>query len=348
MELKQHHVIKPGSIHVHQEFHLKVGNKNSPFSNGYDMPRAAESLGNKVFEAVSEEDPQFTEWEVFKAHELLLKNYLGRNNKRKGNLVWGTYEILPSENDRFSKIGNLTSSSSDKFLLHTKQGVRMWEGNNNRRNGARWPGIKYGLSLSGELFSAAMADNPYAQYHLCNLEEQIQEINVYIHDAQDDVDKQIQELASSGLSISIVRNDDPVEVSLMNTRGYGFKLVKMLMDYDQFVCAVKTLTTKGMMSNKQGNDILYNGSRLMRRTLNYLYTVVMEIRSIRNIRRDSLFDDATRAKLKMATEQGALPHLPMSLWMYDKQPSLVYIQKKMKPDELQKLAAVLKEEGLAE
>lgn len=345
MELKQRYVVKPGAVHVAQEFDLKVGNKNSPFSNGYDMPRAAEKLGEKVSMVLTEDDPQFAEWETFKAHELLLKHYLHKNNKRRGDLVWGEYEILPTENDRFRKMGNLTSSENDKFLLHTKQGVRMWEGNNNRRNGARWPGVKYGLSLSNELLGLAMADHPYAQYHLIELEKQFDEINEYLSTEQKKIECQIEELASAGLSISIIRNDDPIEVNLINARGYGFKLVKMLMDYDQFVCAVKTMTTKGMMSNKQGNDILYNGGRLVRRILNDLYVVVMELRTIRHIRRESLFDEVTRAKLLEATQQEVLPRIPMDVWMYKKQPALAYVREKMKQEELQQLAAILVQEG---
>lgn len=349
MEMVKHrYVIKPGTIHVAQEYPFRVGSKTSPFSNHYDMFKAAQSLGEKVMSELDEQDPQYEEWEVFKAHELLLKQHLKKGNGHRLSLKWGEYEILPNEDERFKKLGALSSQSNDRFYLHTKQAVRLWEGNNNKKNGARWPGIRFGLSLSNELLSMALADNPYAQYRLLQLEDQIAEIEQYLNEHLSNVDSQIAALAASGLQISVIKNNNPVEVSLTAVRGYGYRLVKLLMDYDRFVCAVKTLSVKGFVNNADANDILYDGGRLMRRMLNELYQVMIQMRAIREVRREHILDDDLRPKLVHAVEQGVLPVLPLGIWDYSIQPSLMFVPKKVPAETLNRVVALVKEHGLAE
>lgn len=344
---KQRYIVKPGAIHVAQQFDLKVTTKQSPFSDGYDMARAALALGGKVNQKLTEDDEQFQQWEEFKAHELLLKQHLQKETGRKHHLVWGEYEILSSENDRFKNIGSLTSSGDDGFFMHTKQGIRMWEGNNNKKNGPRWPGIRYGLTLSNELFGMAMSDNPYAQSRLLQIEKQMSEIEEFFDTVKKQVQAQIDSLAAAGMKITLIQNNNPVHIRLNALRAYGFKLVKLLRDYDSFVCAVKTLNIKGMMANKQCNDTLYNGGRMMRKLLNDLYIAVMETRAIKNIRRDSLLDPEQLAKLKSAVDQEILPRIPLSVWVYESQPSLVYIQKKMNQEDLNKLVDIVRDNGLS-
>lgn len=344
---KQRYIVKPGAIHVAQQFDLKVTTKQSPFSDGYDMARAALVLGDKVNQKLTEDDEQFQQWEEFKAHELLLKQHLQKETGRKHHLVWGEYEILSSENDRFKNIGSLTSSGDDGFFMHTKQGIRMWEGNNNKKNGPRWPGIRYGLTLSNELFGMAMSDNPYAQSRLLQIEKQMAEIEEFFETVKKQVHAQIDSLAAAGMKITLIQNNNPVHIRLNALRAYGFKLVKLLRDYDSFVCAVKTLNIKGMMANKQCNDTLYNGGRMMRKLLNDLYIAVMEARAIKNIRRDSLLDPEQLAKLKSAVDQEILPRIPLSVWVYESQPSLVYIQRKMNQEDLNKLVDIVRDNGLS-
>lgn len=344
--IKHRYVIKPGSIHVAQNYTFTVGSKTSPFSDCYDMFKAAQILGDKVFSELEENDPQYEEWTIFKAHELLLKQYLKKGRVRRDSLKWGEYEVLPSEDERFKELGALSSSEQDRFYLHTKQAIRLWEGNNNKKNGARWPGVRFALNLSNELLSMALTDNPYAQYQLLELEKQIDEIEQYLNEHLQNVNQQISTLAQSGLQISVIRNNNPVQISLNAVRGYGYRLVKMLMDYDRFVCAVKTLSVKGFINNATANEILYNGGRLIRRMLNELYQIMIQMRAIREIRREHVLDEHFLPKLVSATTQGVLPVLPLGIWDYSVQPSLIFIQKKVPTETLNRILLRVKEHNL--
>ena len=332
--MKQRFVIKPGSITAPVDFNVKVGLKSSPFSNGYDMKASALKLGQKVHESLTESDPDYQAWEVFKAHELLLKQYLHKDTGRKHNLKWGEYEILSKEDDRFKQIGVLNNQETDFFKLHTKQGVRMWEGNNNKKNGSRWPGVRFGLSLINELNHMAVNDNPYAQYELLKIEEEIANVEAHFAEIQKSITKQLEALSSSGLSISIVANDDPVRVNLNQIKGYGFRLVKLLTDYDAFVRSMKTLTLKGLMANKVGNEILNEGGKKIRRLLNDLYMNVNRMRAIKDVSRNTFLDDEMLAKLNQATQENILPVLPLSVLNYETLPSLIYVATKVKDPEL--------------
>lgn len=341
-------VVKPGAIHVAQQYDFQVGDKNSPFSNHYDINRAAKKLGDKVNRKLKEDDPDFKEWDVFKAHEILLKKHIEKMTGRVHTLPWGLYEILPSEDDRFKGVGQLANARDDHFFLHTKQGVRMWEGNNNRRNGPRWPGIRYGIALCNELYHMAYNDNPYAQYELCKLENEIKEIQQHFKNTQSRVTAMLTSLSTgSGVNINIVKNRNPVRVQLVAVRNYGFQLVTLLTEYDLFVRLIKTMTMKGIMPNKQGNEILYDGGRRMRRMLNNLYLVLITMRSIKDLTRKQVLDDETRGKLAVLVGEQALPALPVGIWNYEIQPALLFVSEKMNKRDLDTLVTLVTESGLA-
>ena len=103
-----------------------------------------------------------------------------------------------------------------------------------------------------------------------------------------------------------------------------------------------------MMANKQCNDTLYNGGRMMRKLLNDLYIAVMETRAIKNIRRDSLLDPEQLAKLKSAVDQEILPRIPLSVWVYESQPLwFISEKKKMNQEDLNKLVDIVRDNGLS-
>ena len=177
-------------------------------------------------------------------------------------------------------------------------------------------------------------DNPYAQYELLKIEEEIANVEAHFADIQKNITKQLEALSSSGLSISIVANDDPVRVNLNQIKGYGFRLVKLLTDYDAFVRSMKTLTLKGLMANKVGNEILNEGGKKIRRLLNDLYMNVNRMRAIKDVSRNTFLDDEMLAKLNQATQENILPVLPLSVLNYETLPSLIYVATKVKDPEL--------------
>lgn len=333
--LKPNFVVPVAAIQVQEQFTIKTQSKQSLFSNGYDIERAAKSLGDKTRRAsLSDKDPDFSTWEIFKAHEKLLKQHIENSTGRKLTLQWGEYDISHTQDERFSKVGNLSNTDTDFVQIHTKQGVRMWDGNNDKTNGKRWPGIRYGLRLANELTVFASKDNPFAQAALLRLEDDLLQIENYFSEVQSSIANQLSELGKNGINITIVGNPDPVLIQLNSVRGYGIRLLKILTDYDLFVRSIKTLTMKGLMSNSSGNDVLHEGARQIRRALNNLYVDTNRIRNIQDFKRSSVEDHELCSKLKVAIDNQALEKIPTVVWHYGRLPSLIFIPQKMKPDEV--------------
>lgn len=64
--LKPNFVVPVAAIQVQEQFTIKTQSKQSLFSNGYDIERAAKSLGDKTRRAsLSDKDPDFSTWEIF-------------------------------------------------------------------------------------------------------------------------------------------------------------------------------------------------------------------------------------------------------------------------------------------
>lgn len=343
--LKTNFVVPTASIEVNEKFTFKIQNKNSPFKNGYDIERAAKALGNKVHNShLAETDADFSKWQTFKAHEKLLREYIEQQTERKLTLQWGEFDISHSQNERFNKVGMLSNTQADFVQLHTKQGVRMWDGNNDK-NAKRWAGVRYGLRLSNELTSFAMKDNPFAQAALLRLEDGLTEVENYFNETQSSITHQLEDLSKNGISITIVGNPEPVLISLNSVRGYGFRLLKSLTDYDLFVRSIKTLTIKGLMSNAQGNDVLYNAGRQLRRVLNDLYIDTNRIRNIQDFTRASILDTDLCSRLKVAIDNQALDKIPEQVWNYQRLPSLVFIANKLAETELQQTFSYAQKNG---
>ena len=91
---KQRYIVKPGAIHVAQQFDLKVTTKQSPSATVTIWLVLLWLWGGKVNQKLTEDDEQFQQWEEFKAHELLLKQHLQKETGRKHHLVWGECEIF--------------------------------------------------------------------------------------------------------------------------------------------------------------------------------------------------------------------------------------------------------------
>lgn len=345
---KQRYVIPPKTIHVGTAMDFNVKSTSSPFSNGYDMKHFAAQLGEKVFAECDENDPDYAVWEVFKAHELLLKQHLRSKMGHRQTLKWGEYEILPSEESRFEQVGNLVNQNTDSVILHTKQAIRMWEGNNDKSaRQRRWPGIRYGIRLMNELNGYAVNDNPYAQAELVRTEHDLNEVESYFTQTSTDIQTHLDKLAQTGMQVSLLVADTPVNLRVDSMRAYAYRMLCVLMSYDRFVRSVKTLSLKGLKSNAESNDLVYQGGRYLRRVLNDLYQSVLRIRAIKEIRRNTLLQDNVRNKLSAAVRENTLPRIPKSVWDYSQLPSMVYISKKMEGDDLELLMKYVSEADLA-
>lgn len=347
MELKKYrYVIEPQSIGVPQDFNLIAVSKTSPFDNGYDMKAAAELLGEKIETGCSEKDPDYEQWQIFKAHESLLKGYLKNKAGRMPALRWGEYEILPSENARFKGLGGLVNKQSDAVFLHTKQAVRMWEG---RQAGlGNFIGVRSGALLFNELARYALADNPFAQMELCRLEKELEELEQYYQSVNVDVQNHLERIAGAGISVSLLQNEEPAELHIGSIKGYSFQLLRILIEYDLFIRSIKTIAIKGMQSNRKTNRMMYEGGKALRRFIQTVLDVTKNIRTVRHIKKEDLLQADVRQELLQAIHNGKLPLLSREVLLNEQVPSLLYINSRVNEVALQNIVELAQKDGLLE
>lgn len=359
---KQKLIIPPGSIHVDQDFnHRAAISELSPFSDGYDIDKEREKLGDDVDKDL-ESASDYNALESFQFHELLLKHYIVRNHSRTrrnrrisgrspASINLSKYDIYPSEKMFYQRIGHLQDDKkqADFVSLHTKQAVRMWNGVSDKEAGfRRWAGVRYGLALIGELSRMTQNGNPFAHAELLKFEQNLENVLQYFAEHNKTIEAQLNEYAQAGLHIGVFVNENPELVSV-EVVSYGFQLLQALLAYDLFVRQMKTLTLKGLVANRAGNGIIYEAGSQLRKLLQNLYKVVTKLRAIRQISRDSLLNDTPSGlvtNLSAAVAEGVLDTIPLSVLRFDRLPKLITIINNYDENKLDKLCSIAISSGL--
>ena len=342
-QTKQKLVIKPKSVHVAQAFDIAFPvSEQSVFSDSYDWETERKRLSGLSDEESGHSDAAALE--VLAAHEMLLKQHIMRQRIRSGRarsrsiaaVDLDDYEIYPSEDRAFEDVGQL-GGSEDAFELHTKHAVRMWEGRNDPK-GPRWPGIRYAMGLCGELARSTKADNPFAHAELLRLESEMEAVSAQLATDTDRLQQQLEACGSGGIHISVVANNNPLLIKVASLRGYGFRLLQLLLAYDYLVRVAMTMGMKGVMTNHASNDVIHKSGRGMRVLLQGIYLSAMRIRQIRQVNRRALLEnDALAAKLAEGVAAGGLSPLLKEVLLYETKPAYVYVVQKIEADRLNEL-----------
>ena len=358
--MKQRIVIKPNSVKViEQQSEQLPKTQRSLFSDRYDFDGEKERLGDLSSGSVylEPEHPEHEAVRTFLYHQRLLKQHIYRNNlsgrarqrRKPEGIRLDDYEIFTSVAEEYESVGKLRDSNQDFVYLHTKKAVRCWEGMNDRsKPQQRWPGIRYAMALSMELVRMTQKDNPFAHAALLGFEKALDEVKAFFELQTAKVQQMLDNSAAAGIHINVMENAEPLAVPVGHIRGYGYRLVHLLTAYDMYIRMVKTLMDKGMVSNKNGNDLVRDGGRQIRRTTQELYLVTMRMRAIQAINRAAFLqgDASLGEKLKLAIENNALAALPLGALNGASELKFVFVQLTYTDDEMAKITSFAYQYGL--
>lgn len=371
MSAKHRIVIPPFSIQTPPEWSQKIPTaKQSFFSDGYDYngeeKRLGEMLGDtnmiNIFN-IPKDNPEYDAVFSFVNHQILLKQYISRKRLyrfktimtdngpiREQAIPLDQIDIFVSVDAKFDNIGKLRDTQQDYVLLHTKQAARAWEGKNNEDYPrARWPGIRYVISLTSELIRMTQNGHPFAHAALIDFEKRLSETSSFLKQETEKMQLLIDRINSSGIHIGVVENEKPVSIPLGYVRGYGFSLIQLLTAYDLYIRLAKTLMLKGILQNSVCNDIIREGGKKIRRLNQDLYLIAMRMRKIKNIsRKDFLADENGNLgkRLQSAIYEGALSPIPQSVLNYQTVPEFVFLRPSFTREELDKMTEYAKQYGL--
>lgn len=342
------YVIKPGAIKVA----IKVPktclkNDNSPFVDGYDIFSEAKKLGDKINHEIGNDDFEFDRLQCFLAHKVELEKYIMETRNTKKIPVWGDYHVFPTEQAIFDSMPNLKSSETDKIYLHTRHAFRLWEGGTSQ-NKFFAPGLRHALNWVNQLASQALHCNPYAEACLLTMEADIQNGENYFAIYRTSAETQLAEMEKNGLKLSKFSNPNPMEINVGHVRHYGFKLLKLLTDYDTFVCLVLTLQSKGLITKKEERDVLNRGATHIRRVVNNVYLDNKKCGHMKGLTRALLEDDQTANSFIGFIENAVLRPIPMDVITFKTRPSLLRIKTDMTPEQAGALAKRLYKLGVCD
>lgn len=207
-------------------------------------------------------DPNFVLFARYEAWEMAQQrkraNYKSSLGADKG--------VQMQEAQRMWEIGRLEAERPDFMVVHTKDALRLFIGRGTDPDGkvARIPGAKNVATALRFLWIESGQDNPYADWALVMAEEALDARIQAVEQARAAVLAKLQALEARGLHISPLRSQNPVKVDLGFKSPYGFLIAHLVIAFDEFVRAVKTLQARDLISADEARIEIRSVLRPMR------------------------------------------------------------------------------------
>lgn len=225
----------------------------SPFPDGYSIEKETEALA--YMEQLSDDamfrDPNYPRFEMLHDRREQLQRM---RSEFKGHN--GADRAVPyRDTQRLRELGRLITSddAGDVMLLHTRQAFRLFVGRRadpERKLSAIPSAMRIGTVLK-VLHDLSQFDNPYADWALLRAAEHIERVRLMIVKQTSECRGQLQKLEEKGMRISILRSAKAQEFQLQFRSPYGYMLCELLVDFDQFVRLVLTMSAKGQLSDTE-------------------------------------------------------------------------------------------------
>lgn len=223
-------------------------------------------------------------------------------------------DVPMQDAQRMWDIGRLESESTDFMLIHTKEALRLFIGRGADPDGkvARIPGAKSVGSSLRALWIASGHDNPYADWALLMAEQAIGERMKALEAAQGKVLERLKALEGKGLHLSLLRSQNPAKLELGFRSPYGFLVAQLVVSFDQYVRAIKTLQARDLM----GADEVRAELRAQLRPLRALFDQTLRQQSLlqrpafAHIKRSDFGSSSLEARQRVAELAERWPGLP--------------------------------------
>lgn len=170
------------------------------------------------------------------------------------------------------KVGALHSEL--RIDLHTFYAISTWEGRGKSARKGKIIGMPQFFRLVSSINMDSLADNPYADAVMHQLETLIDEAHKNIQRLLDEANSLIAALPS-GISLSSVVSSSPLNIGVHSHTPVGYRCVYLLVGFDQLALRLFQAHHYGFMSLKRRNKLLQEGGYQIRR----IFTVAMDYRS---------------------------------------------------------------------
>lgn len=223
-------------------------------------------------------------------------------------------DVPMQEAQRMWDIGRLEAETPDFMMIHTKDAMRMFIGRGADPDGqvARIPGAKNVATALRFMWIESGEDNPYADWALLMAEESLDARIAEVDAARVAAIDRLKALESRGLHISLLRSEHPVKVDLGFRSPYGFLIAQLVVAFDEFVRAIKTLQSRDLLGADEARIEIRSVLRPTRALFDQVLRqqAILSRPALGSIRRDDFKATALDVRQRVSEIQALWPGLP--------------------------------------
>jgi integrating conjugative element protein (TIGR03761 family) len=218
---------------------------DSPFPDKFDLEAAKEAVKD-LYESPDpdQSDPRFALLLQVWDHEEELKQMDAVDRLRDQAEPIVPFAIASQRPGRLVK--------PTEMALHTYQAQRLFTGRKRSEDKPGIPGMMTFAKVCYQMWLLTGNDNPYADYILIQV---LQEMDGIRKEIQDEIDKLrlvLNERKERGMAHSIAASARPLVIgSLSFGSPYGYKALDLLLDFDYYVRVVTTLEEVGQIKTDE-------------------------------------------------------------------------------------------------
>lgn len=165
------------------------------------------------------------------------------------------------------KLSAFVAPEGETMTLHTTNAFRLFSGR--ARTGTEQGGhFIVGGARAGAaikmIWYLSEKDNPYADFALISIENEIRAFSKLIHAASDEIEARFAVLAKRGLDYKVVQAPEPQTVELTFKSPYGFMIAEAIVSVDYFVRLVRTLVRHDVISKHEATKLIFDKTRALR------------------------------------------------------------------------------------
>ena len=204
----------------------------------------------------------------------------------------GSVKKTPPNRGYFEEPGGLRNTT--RMEIQTRQAQKLVTG---RRRGKDVNPI-IGLMDFGRrmklLWLSAEADDPYADWHLVQVEDSIQEARELIKEKKVWLDDVLN--AMEGIEVEIAQSLHPINISIYFQNPFGYMGAYLVKEYDSLACSVFTARHLGLIDRATSESIIDKTGKAIRRT----FTLVT-LWKFTGVTREDVKQDNQNAKRALET-----------------------------------------------
>jgi integrating conjugative element protein (TIGR03761 family) len=179
--------------------------------------------------------------------------------------------------------------NSTRMFIQTRQAQKLVAGRKREKNIAPIIGLmEFGRRMK-LLWMSAEANDPYADWHLVQIEDSINEARVLIQEKKAWLDDVL--LSMDGFEIEVASSLKPINVSIYFQNPFGYMGAFLIKDFDALACSVFTARHLGIIDRSTAESMINTAGKAIRRTF-----VLVSQWKFTGVTRDDIQQDNQNAK----------------------------------------------------